>query len=271
MKKFIKNLIIGLFGIKFFLFLGVIIKNKFKPYYWISVLHLVKLKEDLIHNESLLNKLNLDKEKIKSILANHNIDYYSHHQSWHYHIFTGLSNNNPINILEIGTHKANFTYYLSYIFPNSKITTIDLPDDNLQFINSYNRSDKKIYEQYVNSRKKNLNRKNITFLQFKSSFLSSKFSPETFDIIWIDGAHLDPDVSEDINHSINLCKKGGIICVDDVITGNFKNAYVSKDSYVTLEKLSNTNVLKSHYFNKRINVDNFFKDRKKYISFSIKK
>ena len=39
---------------------------------------------------------------------------------------------------------------------------------------------------------------------------------ETFDLIWIDGAHFDPVVTMDLINSLNLLSDKGLILCDDI-------------------------------------------------------
>ena len=98
--------------------------------------------------------------------------------------------------------------------------------------------------------------------------LEKNFSKNSFDLIWIDGEHLNPQVTIDIFQSIKLIKKNGFICVDDVVMKKYlkKNEYVSNDSYQTLEYLNKLKILKTSYIIKRVTKRNF--DLKKFISLS---
>ena len=102
-------------------------------------------------------------------MSNYGIDYYDEKVSWHYHIFSMFSQKKKIkNILEIGTYKGEFTLFLSKIFKNSKIYSIDLPKNSKKFINTYNREDIK---KFLNIRKKNINRENIIFKEISSKYI----------------------------------------------------------------------------------------------------
>ena len=48
-------------------------------------------------------------------------------------------------ILEIGTHKGEFTNFISKMFLSSNIYTIDIPIDHQNFKNSYSRKNIKSY------------------------------------------------------------------------------------------------------------------------------
>ena len=77
---------------------------------------------------------------IKNLLKERLLEIDENFISWHWYIFAGLATKEKLNILEIGTYKGLFTKFLSKNFPNSNITTVDLPDDNYQFANTYGRN-----------------------------------------------------------------------------------------------------------------------------------
>ena len=149
------------------------------------------------------------------------------------------------NILEIGTYTGEATLLLSKLFPTSRITTIDLPDDDPVLVSTYKRGDPDKLKIYKEQQKKNLVSPQITFLQINSFFIPSVIK-EKFDLVWIDGGHLYPEIAWDICNAYHLTNKGGYIMCDDVITNNkgFRNEYVSSDSCSVLE-----------YMGKRIDED----------------
>ena len=55
--------------------------------------------------------------------------------------------------------------------------------------------------------KKNINHENVKFIEMDSIHLIRDYSNEKFDLIWIDGDHLDPQATIDIYSSFNLLKK----------------------------------------------------------------
>ena len=58
---------------------------------------------------------------------------------------------------------------LSLLFPNSRIITIDLPDNDKDFINSYDRNEIKLHKKFVEERDRILSKcKNVKFLQKNS-------------------------------------------------------------------------------------------------------
>jgi len=229
------------------------------------------LSKDLDYNENLLISLKFDIKKIKSRLNSLNYSYQDRSLSWHYHLFAGLKDyfeNKNINILEIGTFTADFSNFISKIYDDCQITTIDLDDSDQQFINSYGREEKKNLDKFLELRKKNLMRKNINFIKLNSINIKKHFYGKKFDLIWIDGDHLNPQVTIDIINSLDLLNNHGIICTDDVIMDiNFKNnKYVSNEGFFTLKQLENNGILKNYFLIKRISKAN--SHLKKYVSVS---
>jgi predicted O-methyltransferase YrrM len=236
------------------------------------------VKNDLKYNENLLSNLDLNAKFIKSILIKNGLDYHDQNLSWHFHLFAGFKrkfeerNTKIDKILEIGTYNGEFTNFLSEVFPNAEIISIDLNENDESFTSSYNRGDSIKVSKFLEVRKKNLDKKNIKFKVMNSLDIGKNFKKNFFDLIWIDGDHLNPQVTLDIFQSLKLIKKHGIICVDDVIRdgdiqkNKVNTQYVSNESFKTLEYFSNLKYLKTKYIIKRIRGRNL--DSKKYISIS---
>jgi hypothetical protein len=244
---------------------------KIKKIYGIIKYRNYDLSKDLNYNENLFRLLKFDIEKIKSGLNSLNFQYHNPKLSWHYHIFVGLKDyfrNKKIDILEIGTHKGNFTNFISKLYNESHITTIDLNESDKQFINTYDRDKKKNFDEFLSIRNKNLNRNNIDFIKLNSLFNKKYFNEKKFDLIWVDGDHLNPQVTIDIINSLSLLKNDGIICVDDVIMDNNfkKDKYVSNEGFFTLKYCEENGLIKNYYLIKRIRMENT--NNKKYISIS---
>jgi len=245
------------------------IKNfivNFYTFYYLRKLF-YNLNKDLKYNEKVINKIGLNTSTIKKNFRFKKLNYFDPNLSWHYHILSGLKKPKK-KILEIGTYEGEFTNFLSNIFPQSKITSIDLKKNDNEFKSSYNRSSKENYISHIKIRSKNLNKKNIFFYELNSFNLLDKFKNKKFDIIWIDGNHINPQVSFDIFSSIRLLKKNGILLCDDVIKDKIQNTLISNESYKTLEYLAKIKVLKNNYIIKRISKKNL--KLKKFISYSIK-
>ena len=225
-------------------------------------------KNDLKNNIFLLKKLNFNIDQIKeSLRKNGSNDFYSNNLSWHNHLFAGFAQTKwEINVLEIGTYKGIFTKFLGQIFIKSKIYTCDLKLNSPDFINSYDRDNKLYLNKFLNERKQNLKFKNIFFFELNSFYLLSKFKNKKFDLIWIDGDHLNPQVTFDIFQCIHLLKKNGTICIDDIVAKEnfFKKDYISNESYKTLVYLKNKKIIKFDLLVKRMSYRNLFV--KKYIA-----
>jgi len=229
------------------------------------------LSKDLNYNENLFKLLKFDIEKIKSQLNSLDFQYHTPKLSWHYHLFVGLKDyfgNKKINILEIGTHNGNFSNFISKLYDESHITTIDLDESDNQFINTYGREEKEKLDEFLKLRNKNLNRKNINFIKLNSLNIKKYFKEKKFDLIWVDGDHLNPQVTIDIINSLDLLNNDGIICTDDVIMDNKfkKNKYTSNEGFLTLKHLEDNELIKNYYLIKRIRSSNAV--GKKYVSVS---
>ena len=98
--------------------------------------------------------------------------------------------------------------------------------------------------------------------------LIEKFEKNSFDLIWIDGDHLNPQCTIDIFSSLYLLKQNGIMLCDDIIKFKYKDKYASNESFQTLNFLENKKILRNIFFVKRCNKINAI--RKKYISMSFK-
>jgi len=173
--------------------------------------------------------------------------------SIHWVLFCSISHVSSIeNILEIGTFDGETAQLLSKIFPNSNVTTIDLPDDDPIFSRTYQREDAKSREEFRERQKKHLSDTRITFLS-KNSFFLPDLVRKKFDLIWIDGGHLYPAIAWDICNAYHLCNPGGWIMCDDVITNSngLRDGYVSPDSYEILEYIKERTKDEVSYFLKR--------------------
>ena len=213
----------------------------------------------LSHNEKIFYKLQFNKKATDKILNKHGYSYKDIHLSWHYHIFAGWfdfckRNNIQVKrILEIGTHNGEFANFLSKVYKNSEIFTIDLPVNDENFTNTYNRADLTSLSEFLSIRSKNLASPNINFFELNSINLVNFFKKNKFNAIWIDGDHHNPQVTIDIIHCIGLAHKDCIICTDDVINDQKfkKDNYVSNDSFITINHLEKNNILKSYYVFKK--------------------
>ena len=190
--------------------------------------------------------------------------------SFHYDILFALGQkfkNKKINILEIGTYEGEFANFLSNVFPDGNIYTLELPLDDETFKKNYSRANEKKLDEHLKLRNKNLSCDNIFFKEMDSLNLLSIFEEKKFDIIWIDGDHHAPQVQFDIFQAIKLSSLGTIILVDDIIKIKNTSKYTSNASFDTIEYLGKKNYLKTEYFLKRTHFSNLI--LKKYISYSV--
>ena len=227
--------------------------------YIYSYFYSIEKMED-IENEKFI-RMNLDKEqsenKLNEILAELGIEQYGSNEttdSAHWLLFSCFREQNAhINkILEIGTFNGQTTLILSHLFPDSQITTIDLPESDPIFKQTYRREDKTKLVEYKKKQQYNLKRKNITYLELNSFFIPEKIQ-DKFDLIWVDGGHLFPEISWDLCNAFHLLNSGGILMCDDVIINynGYHDDYVSPDSYKVFEYIKKRLPCNIVYFLKR--------------------
>jgi predicted O-methyltransferase YrrM len=183
--------------------------------------------------------------------------------SWHHHIFAALAGNASEfgacpRILEIGTFDGSFTRNLSLLFPNGHIITLDLPDSSPDFRLSYSRGKRKNFDSFLRRRAVNVDQPNVSFLQVSSSEIPRIFEGQVFDLIWIDGDHLDPQVSADIRNSLSLMHSGSYMLNDDVIIEPSTKENVSEAAFVTLNELQRDGRLENVFFLKRTSAEQPF-------------
>ena len=113
-------------------------------------------------------------------------------------------------VLEIGTHDGRAATILADLFPDAIITTIDLPNADPDFSSTYQRDNDAT--SFIKKRDHLLSKsENIKFLQINSLGLAN--FKDSFDLIWIDGAHGYPVVSMDVINSYRLCNQNGFVLI----------------------------------------------------------
>lgn len=119
-----------------------------------------------------------------------------------------LSGFKPATILEIGTGAGQATRFLAEVFPDAKVHTVELPhDDPIYGPNT---------KGFDLARRANfLDLPQITAHEKNSAFLSELNLPD-FDLIWLDGGHVFPEVAWDHYYCMSKIRKGGWILTDDV-------------------------------------------------------
>ena len=229
-------------------------------------------KERIARQEKIYKRNNLNRLKgvklINKILQEEDLALYDENQgmfSEHLIIFASIASkrkNNIKTILEIGTYDGITSTLLAKLFPDSKIITIDLEDNNSLFLETYNRSNYEKRNNFIKLRDQRISRyKNINFLKMNSLGMTlNLLDNETFDLIWIDGAHGYPVVCSDITNAIRLAHANTFIMCDDVWK-DLKNSdpiYSSIAAWETLESFREAGIITSDYFYKRLG--------KKYLS-----
>jgi predicted O-methyltransferase YrrM len=196
------------------------------------------------------------KEKLDKVLNELNKPAFASQKgmgSVHWVLFCAISQvANVKKILEIGTFDGETTLLLSKIFPDSDIKTIDLPEADPIFSKSYRRDNDKYRKEFKTKQSKNLSDKKIEYIA-KNSFFIPAVVNQKFDLVWIDGGHLYPEVAWDICNSYHLCNPGGWLMCDDVMSDKYpyKDDDVSTESYQVLEYIKERTGEEITYFLKR--------------------
>lgn len=167
-------------------------------------------------------------------------------------------------ILEIGTFNGETAKILSRLFPNSLITTIDLPRSELFKSKIYGYETKN--DIIISKREENLKFvPNVNFKEMNSLELIHHESK--YDLIWIDGDHSYPTASIDISNAVRLLTKNGIALCDDVYlhsSAQGKNGR-SVATIETLRAINDSNLINFELVKKRLGY--FFNSPKSFRKF----
>lgn len=198
------------------------------------------------------------------------------YRSQHYELFAGLAQVvKPNRILEIGTADASFTQFLSKVFPQASIETIDLPTSDDRFWNAQNTNMPKsaTLEADLNELKMRDKRisesPNVKFLEMNSLSLS-RFESEKYDLIWVDGDHTFPVVACDIANAVRLLKSDGFLVCDDLyLSRGRQGIWGSQESKDVLDAFASAGVLSTKFILKSLRPEkNFGEKMQKYVSVS---
>lgn len=192
------------------------------------------------------------------------------HDSIHWLLFAGLSTAAPAakRILEIGTYDGEFTAILARLFPAAEIVTVDLPADDPLLRSLYDRGDDKAYRAYREKQQANIRPPNVTAVLVNSFFLLDRVTGP-FDLVWVDGGHLYPDVAWDLANAHHLCRPGGALLCDDVLPYErpYRDAYVSTESFDALRYIAERTGKPLRLFLKRRHADyHAFRRLRKYVA-----
>ena len=173
--------------------------------------------------------------------------------SIHWLLFAALAHKQGFRrILEIGTFDGLTTALLARLFPGSEIVTVDLPSSDPILASTYTRDTESAARDYERRLAANTAAPGIQTLRINSFFVPSKVDG-MFDLIWVDGGHLYPEIAWDLCNAWNRLNPNGILMCDDVIThvNGLRDAYVSPDSYAVLSYITARTGEKCWYFLKR--------------------
>ncbi len=191
--------------------------------------------------------------------------------SVHWLLFSALSLSKDApdikNILEIGTFRGKTAALLKLLFPHAEIFTCDLPEDDPIYRTSYRREDPTVYADHKAKRDANIDQDGITLLETNSFFLPEKVDRK-FDLIWVDGGHLYPEVAWDTCNAWHMCRSGGYVLFDDVFTHpkGGDGVYGNTDANAVIQYLAERSSAKPLYFLKRENpIWSAEEKRRKYV------
>lgn len=172
------------------------------------------------------------------------MEKYSYTHGWflnselRHNLFKYVNPNEVHNILEIGSYEGlSACFFIDNFLKNegSTLTCVDPFDINDTttpltgmtkniFLNNISRSD---YPQKVI----------IKEMYSNDFFLENKVM---YDIIYIDGSHLEKDIINDMNEAHKVLKQGGIMWLDDYLGGSddtikkTMDNFIYKDKYITI-------------------------------------
>lgn len=259
----------------FYSLLRVLVRTMINPLQSLSVARHEPRNDVKKNKQSLEQIISFKRHDFEKLATKVGFDQDDYRTSWHWIIIPALiqlleeQKNEKPRILEIGTFDAKFTRMLVDTF-DCEIHTIDLPDEADEFINSYAREDELKRRDFIALRNQRLDHVNIQFYELDSIQLLNKFPHEMFDLIWVDGDHLSPQVGFDLLSALWLCKPSGFICCDDVMTAPYQDRYVSNESFKFLKALELKGLVDLTLLLKRCKKANAIPSRRKFVSVSRK-
>jgi len=176
--------------------------------------------------------------------------------SQHYELFASLKKTLTVRrILEIGTFEGHFTRFLSYLYPDADILTMDLPqrvastgEKSHDVLRHYNPD----FENERTERRSQLrNCSNVTQIEADSALLCRR--NDSFDLIWIDGDHKFPVLAWDFINSLRLLAPAGVIAVDDILQVPAPGRSMGGDEgYQCIQRAVEAGIVSSGLIEKRI-------------------
>ena len=149
-------------------------------------------------------------QRAKEACETHDIRYSPMYSSCHFWAFSALAESgfDPSNILEIGTGSGQTTRYLSHLFPDAHVHTIELSHDDPIYTENAGGFDHKRRTLFLDDPQ-------ITAYDINSAFILDLDLPKC-DLIWLDGGHVYPEVAWDHFYSLSMLRAGGWVFSDDM-------------------------------------------------------
>jgi len=170
-------------------------------------------------------------------------------------------------ILEIGTFDGRTALILSHLYPNAQIVTIDLPNDEVEFKNTYGRKD--FINEFAMRRDSYIRQAgNVEFREVNSLNISEW--EDRFDLIWIDGAHGYPIVAMDVINSFRVANTNAFVLIDDIWKKRSESdaMYKSVGGFESLNALVKAKLISEYFlFPKRLGGLFNYPGQKKYVGF----
>jgi predicted O-methyltransferase YrrM len=167
----------------------------------------------------------------EEICAKNGMRFSRLYSSCHFLAFAALAMSGfaPRDILEIGTGSGQTTRFLAELFPEAQVHTVELPLSDPIYGENAGGFDQDRRNQF-------LDRPQITAHSRNTAFLFDLDLPD-FDLIWLDGGHVFPEVAWDHFYCLSKLRPGGWIFTDDIrLPDNplYKIYEGSTDAYETL-------------------------------------
>lgn len=158
--------------------------------------------------------------------------------SVHWLLFACLPQRHRVDrVLEIGTYDGQTTALLARLFPLAEIVTLDLPETDPILAGTYGfaRGTPEKLQAFEQRIQANTCSPNVKLLRSNSFFLPAVVDG-SFDLIWIDGGHLFPEIAWDMCNAYHRVRAGGIMMCDDIIVNpnGRRDDYVSPDAHRVL-------------------------------------
>jgi len=134
--------------------------------------------------------------------------------AFHRIAFSGLavSGFQPQNILELGTNRGETAIFLSKLFPDANIVTVELPSDDPIYKEIPTENSRLIEERNLMC----ADLPNVTCLRHNTAFLAGLDLPK-FDLIWLDAGHHYPEIAWDHFYCLGKLAPNGWLFSDDVV------------------------------------------------------